>query len=470
MSVIDLEVPTRDVVATINRTRLDLVALGRFEEAVDFLSRCVKSHPDSHRALVLLGIESSRLYRWDEAIDAYLRALVLEPADGHTLTRLGLCFARTGQFVSAQRTYERALALDTADRLVVERYWATVQKTRRFEGVIERLESTCAHIEDSEVRVTLAAALERTGELDRAIMVLEALLEQSPDSLGGLLALGRIQCKRGDAVDAVGVLAAGVERHPGSLELALALTDAQLDAGRPADAVAVLERTLLTRTNTATLWERHAAALAAAGRSADAQASTERSRDASARTARAMELIGAAPSFRTRWHLIDHCVEVRPEEGLVLEFGVAAGMSIRYLGQRVSRVYGFDSFAGLPEESDAWVKGQFAQASLPIVPDNVELIVGWYDETLEGFLDEHAQPIGLLHIDCDIYSSTKLIFDLVRDRFVPGTVILFDELWRYGGWENHEWRALEECLLDQGVSVRFIGHLDAGPQVALQIS
>ena len=34
----------------------------------------------------------------------------------------------------------------------------------------------------------------------------------------------------------------------------------------------------------------------------------------------------------------------------------------------------------------------------------IEWVVGWFNETLPGFLEKHPQNISFVHIDCDIYS------------------------------------------------------------------
>jgi hypothetical protein len=70
---------------------------------------------------------------------------------------------------------------------------------------------------------------------------------------------------------------------------------------------------------------------------------------------------------------------------------------------------------------------------LPHVSSNVTLIKGWFDQTLPPFLEKHPAPVSFLHVDCDLYSSTKTIFDSLRTRFRPGTVIVFDEYFNYPG-------------------------------------
>ena len=73
--------------------------------------------------------------------------------------------------------------------------------------------------------------------------------------------------------------------------------------------------------------------------------------------------------------------------GLLIEFGVWKGRSINYFAKRVSEtIYGFDSFEGLKEDWSGWgfAKGAFdLGGKLPKVENNVILIKGWFDKTLQ---------------------------------------------------------------------------------------
>ena len=61
-------------------------------------------------------------------------------------------------------------------------------------------------------------------------------------------------------------------------------------------------------------------------------------------------------------------------------------------------------------------------ASLPKVKENVELHKGWFNESLPPFLEQHPGPVAFIHVDCDLYSSTKTLLDLLAPRIRPGTV------------------------------------------------
>lgn len=147
------------------------------------------------------------------------------------------------------------------------------------------------------------------------------------------------------------------------------------------------------------------------------------------------------------------------KDGFIMEFGVFQGRSINMISgyKPNSAVYGFDSFEGLPDDWGATVyeKGHFKVDNLPEVNPNVTLVKGWYDQTLPKFVEEHKaefekNKVALIHIDCDMYSSTKTVFDCLKPYIVPGTVIIFDELVGYPRWEEGEWQALNELLDETG--------------------
>jgi hypothetical protein len=147
---------------------------------------------------------------------------------------------------------------------------------------------------------------------------------------------------------------------------------------------------------------------------------------------------------------------------LWLEFGVATGRTINYFSQFTKdKVYGFDSFEGLPEKwRDGFDKGAFSRnGDFPEVNANVVLIKGWFSDTLVPFLKEHNKKVSFLHIDCDLYSSTKFIFNAVKDYLAEDCVILFDELVNYPGYkgETGELLALYEFVKETNMQFEWIG-------------
>jgi len=177
-----------------------------------------------------------------------------------------------------------------------------------------------------------------------------------------------------------------------------------------------------------------------------------------------------APYFEKHPQLVEYALSQIDKDGLVLEFGVGRGKSMRWIAPRIDGpVHGFDSFEGIQEHWNGNPIGAFAQKKLPKVPENVEFHVGYFDATLPGFLEKHAEPVTFLHVDCDLYSSTVTIFDALGERLQPGAIVLFDEYYNFHRWQQHEFRAFKEFVEKKRVRYEYIAFSVTGQQVAVRI-
>ena len=142
-------------------------------------------------------------------------------------------------------------------------------------------------------------------------------------------------------------------------------------------------------------------------------------------------------------------------DGHWCEFGVRQGRSLKWLIEEYPHqvIHAFDSWEGLPED---WNHGTGKVADMscdpPTVPGHIQLHKGWFKDTLPTWKLTNTGPIAFLHMDADIYSSTKEVLLSLDKQIVPGTVITFDEFcnFRLSGkmskWQDHEFLALIEWL------------------------
>ena len=156
-------------------------------------------------------------------------------------------------------------------------------------------------------------------------------------------------------------------------------------------------------------------------------------------------------------YVFEHMKLQHKPNTLWLEFGVASGKTINYISKFTNhKIYGFDSFKGLPEKwRDGFDKGAFNQnGNLPQVNSNVELIKGWFNETLLNFIQTNNKKVSFIHMDADLYSSTKYIFDVLKDY-----IIVFDELVNYPGFDGDtgELKAFYEFITENIVDYEWIG-------------
>jgi len=187
---------------------------------------------------------------------------------------------------------------------------------------------------------------------------------------------------------------------------------------------------------------------------------------------------------------------MRSPEAQFLEFGVHEGKDIARIASfltsiqmqsnrknvnssMISVVHGFDSFEGLPEDwKEKFPAGAFdVDGQAPAVEHlhqqiqlkrnnnfplkNVVFHKGWFHETLPAFLDNHYAPVAFLHLDADLYSSTKTVLhEICRRKLLKrGTVILFDEFWNYeGNWEDGECRAWNEIVDEYQLQYKYLAY------------
>ena len=169
--------------------------------------------------------------------------------------------------------------------------------------------------------------------------------------------------------------------------------------------------------------------------------------------------------------------------GDIYQFGVYSGVSIHNILEIFNKfrtpivVWGFDSFEGLPLETQEtiacpeWNKGEFStcdyldvknpQEAADILteflyqqyPDHiVNMIVGYFSDTLPKLDVNKLQmiPASYVDIDVDLYSSTVELWDfMLQNKLIQeGTIVYYDD-WK--GLEYGEGRAHKEVCEKYGI-------------------
>lgn len=142
--------------------------------------------------------------------------------------------------------------------------------------------------------------------------------------------------------------------------------------------------------------------------------------------------------------------KIFPEGGACFEFGVFRGTSYAYQAGQIKKYYpnssivGFDSWQGLPEETDGvWIPerhavGEYAAlkdevlrklSNLGISPDEKQfrLIDGFYSDSLVPELRSSFAPLIFVNIDVDIYVSTIELLDFIEPLMRTGLVLYWDD-------------------------------------------
>ncbi len=182
---------------------------------------------------------------------------------------------------------------------------------------------------------------------------------------------------------------------------------------------------------------------------------------------------GAKPLwFGSSTGLLRWAAQQSPATGVVVECGVFHGLSINLLARHTpSEIHGFDSFSGLPE---AWKDGEPAgsYSTRGIIPDvaaQVTLHPGWFEDSLPAFVRQLDRPIALLHVDCDIYSSTVTVLQQLAPRLMPGSLLVFDDFLGYPGYQQHEFKAAKEYFASCRERFTLVAAVAVGRSVAFRL-
>ena len=157
---------------------------------------------------------------------------------------------------------------------------------------------------------------------------------------------------------------------------------------------------------------------------------------------------------------------------LILEFGVSKNITGKIISDFFSNdtVYGFDSFDGSKKVSKKsfWnytgYQKIFSNQKIPNVNKNYKIIEGYVEDTLDNFLnsiDIDNFDTFFIHLDLDIYEPTKLVLSEILKK-KKKTIVMFDELFNYPGFENHEYRAFFEEVIKKDYNYRYLSFTNKG--------
>lgn len=434
---------------------------GRLVQAELLCLQALEADPAAPDAHLVLGLALHGQGRPEEALRQLRRAAALAPDSFDAQNNLGGVLVDLRRGGEAQPHLERAIALQPGNPVALTNLGNALQLQGRTDKAIDcygkALAGAPGHV---AAHYNLGAALSDWGKLDEAVSCFEAARKLNPNvaeihnNLGtALQGLGRLE-------EATASLRAALALDPACVEAQANLHALLLDADNLAPAIDCLRKAVALRPADLSMRFLLGALLELSG---DAQAAavhleTVASGGALDR-ARLESWRYMQSACRGRVRLIGSPVEAfrvgmaaAKAEGLVLEFGVRFGTSLRQIAALAKQpVHGFDSFQGLPEDWHAEPRGSYSTGgALPGMPDNVTLHAGWFEETLPAFLARHPGAVRFMNIDCDLYSSTRSVLGLLADRIIAGTVIVFDEYLLHQQWREDEFRAFQETVASKG--------------------
>ncbi len=419
---------------------------GRLAEAEGIYQRILEGDSRQPVALHLLGVIARQVGKGDVAVELITKALAIKPGYTEAHNNLGNALQDLGKSDEALASYQKAIAIkpDYAD---AHNNLGNVFKAqaRLDEASASYRKALAIKPDYSEAHNNLGSALQGLGELDaaeasyRKALQLDPLFDVANYNLYSLL-LDPLEM-----TPSIECLEKAVETCPTRLDYRFILGILLDYSGCPEEATVHFD-----------MVER--------GSSLD-RARMDAWRYIKSANSKMPPMIGSSIQA------LETGIDAAVNDGLVLEFGVRFGTSIRQIAALATQdVHGFDSFEGIPEAWNREPKGAYStKGFVPSVQRNVTLHKGWFEETLPRFLEEHDSPVRFINIDCDIYSSTKTVLDLLATRIAPGTVIVFDEYLGNETWREDEFKAFQEAVRKHGWRYEYLCFSFMTKQVVVRI-
>ena len=454
---------------------------GQFDRAVLKYRSLLKLIPNNFRVLCLLGLTLQDAGDHQDAVKTLLKASAINPRQALIHFHLGISFGKLGNSEQAISSYRKALGLNPGYVEALCNLGNVLIRTGSVGDAIDSFRRALEMAPESpQIHYNLGTLYLEQFQPEKAIPCFRKAVSLSPDYAAAHNSLGVALTETGDLAEAIIHYRHAKRIDPKFVVALFNLHAALIDLDDLPGAIDCLEESLSVQPGNDLhhffLWmigqhlgnaqsaDHHFAKISDKSRVGPEIDSWNYLRD-TCKTAPA--LVGT--SSRT----LKLALENADVDGLVLEFGVFNGKSIRQIASLVEgEVHGFDSFEGIPEQWNHEPKGSYStQNRLPDVPANVSLHKGWFEDSIPAFLARAPvpEPIRFMNIDCDLYSSTKVIFDLLGKQVVPGTVIVFDEYIGYPTWKEDEFRAFNEAVAQYEWEYDILCFSFVTKQVALKI-
>jgi tetratricopeptide (TPR) repeat protein len=429
--------------------------LGTLELADGIYSLLLEADPSNYQLLCLRGSIAQSLNRHSRAIDFFHKADAIFNNQYDVHLQLGISYSSIGDLLLANEHYSKAAELRPTNIEPLVNIGNNLTKLKQFQGAFT-IYKRCLTLDPSSANLNynIGTMFLESMNPDAAIFWLQKAVELAPNYSSAWNSLGVSYTDVGRLDEALNAYQESASNDPTFIEPLFNMHAIYVDQNLPnlifgplLDAIKMEPKNVMLKFFLAMTYEyyshEHEASVLFNSISNEKEIEFQL---ASWNYLKSLNR-NKATLVGTNLKTFEIAIESAKLSGLVLEFGVYNGKSIRRIAERLrDTVHGFDSFEGIPEAWNDEPRGSYsAEGKLPEVPSNVALHKGWFDGVLPLFVSTHTEPVKLIHIDCDLYSSTRTVFNHLHKQIVPGTVIVFDEFIGYKSWQQDEFKAFTEA-------------------------
>jgi tetratricopeptide (TPR) repeat protein len=418
-----------------------LQQLGRPEQAEASYKKAIALKPDFAAAHYCLGTMMQELGRFGDAEVSYRNAIALNPSFPEAYINLGITLRKIGKSEESEPIYRRAIALKPDLAEAHYNLGVTLKDLGRLDDAEASYRKAIAlRPRYAEAHCDLGGTLRGLGRLDDAKASYRKAIEIKPDYVWALWGLSGTAQSIPEAKQWVHECLAVDKTHEGARLTSAALNYYQGDKAEFNDLMqSEAKNHPLMRSFS---W--------------------------------AFSLPKLPSLYFNKWDFFDAIVEQSVSSRPFYEFGVWRGASFRYLIKTFKKGYGFDTFTGLPEDWHVG-NGKYEKAGayssngeIPKI-EGGEFIAGKFEDTLPIFFAEPRPLASVINFDADLYSSTICALNHAKPVMDKHTVLIFDELIAHECWEQNEFKALNDFVIENNLTYEVVAISFLTKQVAVKL-
>jgi Flp pilus assembly protein TadD len=418
-----------------------LQQLGRLEQAEASYKKAIALRPDFAAAHYYLGATLHDLGRLGDAEVSYRNSIALNPNLPGAYISLGILLRHAGRSEDAEPIYRRAIALQPNLAEAHYNLGVTLQELGRLDDAeASYRKAITLKPEYAEAHCGLGNVLKGGGRLEDAKASYKKAIEVKPDNASALWLLSSMAESIPEAKIWIGQCLA-VDKN----NQAAKLTNAALNfyQGDKAAFINLMQSDAKTHPlMRAFSW--------------------------------AFSLPKLPSLYFHKWAFYDAIIEQSIRSRPFYEFGVWRGASFKYLIKTFKKGYGFDTFTGLPEDwhvGDGKYEKAGAYSSNGEIPkiEGGEFIAGKFEDTLPIFFSKPRPLASVINFDADLYSSTICALNQSKSVMDKDTVLIFDQLIGHECWEQDEFKALNEFVINNKFTYEVVAISFFTKQVALKL-
>ena len=440
----------QDVVAHIN-LGITFHEIGMLDEAEASHNKAIALKPDYAQAHYNLGITLQELGRLDEALASYNQAIVLKPDYVEAYNNLGVTFEELGKLDDALANYNQAIALMPDYAEAHSNLGVVLEKLGRLDEALARYNQAISLKPDvPEAHYNLGNKLKELGRWDLALASYSQAIALKRDFAEAHNNMGNTLQEMGRLDEAEESFTQATALKPNFSEAFWNLHGIQNSIK---SAEHWIDKCLEVDVNHLNARLAKAALRFYQGdrNFFDELTQSELKQHPQVRSLSWVFNLTKLPELHfNKFHFFDAIVKKSIVSKPFYEFGVWRASSFKYLIKVFKKGYGFDTFTGLPEDwrrengSVAQKKGKYtSDGNVPKIKGG-EFIVGRFEDTLPIFFSETRPTASVINFDADLYSSTICALNFSKQVMDRNTILIFDEFIMNEGWEQDEFRALNE--------------------------